>query len=152
MKKFLINQDLGIISIENMNVMKGRNFYDFNKKFSSMIRLTYGKEGTGQYVLTDSVEFMGEEFSAYFRFENDYLRSCVIRLISGIVKERNEDYPDYAALQKEVDYLLGIYGPEFKGNYLSEYEWKKVWHYTWGMIVLSQEAHSGQVITDFIWM
>lgn len=151
MKNFTFNQTNGEISIDGKKFGSDTNFFDFDRFFSEKTQLIFGKDGTGQYSLVELVNFLGEDFRTYFRFKNNLLQCLTIKLVSGVAKNRKEDYPDYAELQKEVEYIYEIYRNKFYGQYSSEYEWKRIWLYGWGSVVLSQEAHSSQVVTDFAW-
>jgi len=68
------------------------------------------------------------------------LRNATIKLISGIAKDRKEACPEYDMLQKEIEYLFEIYRSEFIGCYSTEYEWKKLWQYNWGSVVVARGA------------
>lgn len=151
MKKISFDQSAGIITVAGMDFGKKTEFNDFKKIFFEKTRLMYGRDGTGQYALKDLVKFLGNDFRVYFRFSNDHLQSLNMKLVSGVAKERQEEYPEYDELQREVEYLYGLYKDIFNGELKSEYEWKKIWFYEWGRIILSQEAHSSQVVTDFSW-
>jgi hypothetical protein len=72
-------------------------------------------------------------------------------MIGGIAKTQITDYPDYRELQKEIEYLLRIYEVELYGDFLNEFDWRKLWKYDWGQITLTQVAHSARVVTDILW-
>ncbi|MDQ2821897.1 MAG: hypothetical protein M3Y65_16145 [Pseudomonadota bacterium] len=126
-------------------------FDDFEVKFKDTFRTIFGGDGTGQYGLISPVSIFNETYRIYFNFEVGLLQRYSLELISGIAKKQINDYPEYWELQKEIQYLFTIYKLEFKGDFLDEFEWRKLWKYNWGRIALTQIAHSYRVVTDILW-
>lgn len=149
--KVELNQKEGKINIGGEPLGCGTIFKEFKIAFANRFHDIYGSNGTGKYGLIETVEIFGEDFRFYFGFEEGLLRRCSIELIGGIAKGQTEEYPDYLELQKEIKYLVGIYRDKLDGNFIDEFDWKKIWTYDWGEISLTQIAHNARVVTDVIW-
>jgi hypothetical protein len=151
MNHIVIDQDSGVIILAGKSIESETNFHDFEKKFSHEICLIYGKDGARQYGLKDRVKMFDEDFGIYFTFKNNKVRSCTLELTSGIALEMLDEYPNYPELQRQIEYLHSMYEKNFHGDFSTKYEWERSWGYTWGRIVLAQEAHSSRVITEVSW-
>jgi len=151
MNKMFIEQNSGLVGINELIIGPHTSFSDFESNFAGEVRLIFGCGGSGKYGLTAPVKIFGEEYRLYFNFDSGVLQRCSIELISGVAREIVADYPEYSELQKEVEYLENIYKKIFTGDFFSEFEWKKQWRYNWGVIALTQVAHNAKVVTDFLW-
>lgn len=151
MINIVVDQKTGQITIQGLTMSPATCSTDFKVKFKDKFRAIFDVDGSSQYGLICPVAIFYEVYRIYFNFEGGCLQRCSLELIGGIAEAQIEDYPSYSELQKEVEYLLSIYKEEFNGDYLDEFEWRKLWKYDWGRIALTQVAHSSRVVTDILW-